>query len=40
MPEAEPAERVVDRRQPGAEAGALLDLGLELGKRKVRGRRD
>jgi hypothetical protein len=38
MPAAEPAERVVDRRDPGPHPAAALQLGLELGQREV-GRR-
>jgi hypothetical protein len=40
MPEAEPAERVVDRREPGDDAKAALQLRLQLGERDVRGRLD
>jgi hypothetical protein len=36
MPEADPAERVVDRREPGDEAKAALQLRLQLGERDVR----
>jgi hypothetical protein len=35
MPQAEPAERVVDRREPGPHPTAPLQLGLELGQRAV-----
>ena len=38
MPEADPAERVVDRREPGPHPAAPLQLGLELGQREI-GRR-
>ena len=38
MPQAEPAERVVDRREPGSHPAAALQLGLELDQRTV-GRR-
>ena len=38
MPEAEPAERVGDRREPGAHPAAPLQLGPELGQRQL-GRR-
>jgi hypothetical protein len=38
MPEAAPAERVVDGREPGAHPTAPLQLGLELGQCEV-GRR-
>jgi hypothetical protein len=31
MPQADPAERVVDRREPGDDAQAALKLRLELG---------
>ena len=40
MPQAEPAERVVDRREPGSHPTAPLQLGLELGQREVGRRRD
>jgi hypothetical protein len=40
MPQADPAERVVDRREPGADAGAALDLGSDLDQRQVGGRQD
>ena len=40
MPQAEPAERVVDRREPGPHPTAPLQLGLELGQREVGRRRD
>lgn len=40
MPEAHPAERVVDRREPGDDAQAALELGLQLGERDVRPRLD
>ena len=40
MPQADPAERVVDRREPGDDAEATLKLGLKLGERDVRGRLD
>ena len=40
MPEAEPVECVVDRREPGEDAGAARDLGLELGEGEIRGRLD
>jgi hypothetical protein len=40
MPQADPAERVVDRREPGLHAAAPLQLGLEFGQRDVRCRRD
>jgi hypothetical protein len=40
MPQADPAERVVDRREAGADADALVQRGLELGERAVRARRD
>jgi hypothetical protein len=38
MPQADPAERVVDRREPGPHATAPLQLTLEFGQRDV-GRR-
>jgi hypothetical protein len=38
MPEADPAERVVDRREPGPHPAAPLKIALELGEREV-GRR-
>ena len=40
MPQAAPAERVVDRRGPGDDAAAARELRLELGQREVGGRRD
>jgi hypothetical protein len=40
MPQADPAERVVDRREPGDDAEATLKRGLKLGERDVRGRLD
>jgi hypothetical protein len=40
MPEADPAERVVDRREPGPHPAAPLQLGLELGQREIGGRLD
>jgi hypothetical protein len=40
MPKADPAERVVDRREPGPDAGAALDLGAEFDQRHVGGRCD
>jgi hypothetical protein len=40
MPEADPAERVVDRRERAHEAEAALQLRLELGQRDVRRRLD
>ena len=36
MPEAEPAQCVVDRREPGEDAGAARDLGLDLGEGEIR----
>jgi hypothetical protein len=36
IPEADPAERVVECRQPGRDTDAALDLALELGERDVR----
>jgi hypothetical protein len=38
MPEADPAQRIVDRREPDLHPQAALQLGLELGQREV-GRR-
>ena len=38
VPEADPAERVVDRRERGDDTEAALELGLQLGERGV-GRR-
>jgi hypothetical protein len=40
MPEADPAERVVERRERGDDAQAALERRLQLGKRDVRGRLD
>ena len=40
MPQAAPAERVVDRREPGDEAAAAVQLRPQLGERDVRRRRD
>jgi hypothetical protein len=40
MPQADPAERVVDRREAGDDAEAALQLGLKLGERDVRDRLD
>jgi len=40
MPEADPAERVMDRRQRGHDTKAAVQLGLELGQRDVRRRLD
>jgi hypothetical protein len=40
MPEADPAERVMDRRQRDHDAQPVAQLGLDLGQRGVRGRRD
>jgi hypothetical protein len=40
MPQADPAERVVDHREPSDDAEAALQLGLQLGERDVRGRLD
>jgi hypothetical protein len=40
MPEAEPPEGVVDRRQRGDDAQAALELGLKLSERDVGRRRD
>jgi hypothetical protein len=40
MPQADPAERVVDRRQPGPHPAAPLQLDLELGQRQLRRRLD
>lgn len=40
MPEANPAERVVDRRATGDDAEAALQLRLELSERDVRARLD
>jgi hypothetical protein len=36
VPQPEPAERVVDRREPGGEAETALELGLEFGQRDTR----
>jgi hypothetical protein len=40
MPEADPAERVVDGRECGDDAQATLERRLQLGKRDIRGRLD
>jgi hypothetical protein len=40
MPQADPAERVVDRREPGDDTGPALELRLQLGERDVRARLD
>jgi len=40
MPEVEPVERVVDRREPGDDAQAPLELRPELGQREVRAELD
>jgi len=40
MPQAHPTERVVDRREPGADAEPALQLRLEFGERDVRARFD
>jgi hypothetical protein len=38
MPQPEPAQRIVDRREPGLHPAAALQLGLEVSQREV-GRR-
>jgi hypothetical protein len=40
MPEADPAERVVDGRERGDDAQATLERRLQFGKRDIRGRLD
>ena len=40
MPQADPAERVVDRREPRHDAAAALQLRLQFGERDVGGRVD
>jgi hypothetical protein len=40
MPGAEPAERVVDRREPGPQPATPLQRGLELGEGEVGHRLD
>jgi hypothetical protein len=40
MPQPDPAERVVDRREPGDDAQAALQRRLQLGQRDVRARLD
>src|ERR671919_3137174 len=40
VPEADPAERVVEGRERGHDAQAALQLGLEFGQRDVRRRLD
>ena len=40
MPQADPAERLVDRREPGDDPAAALELRLQLGERDLRGRLD
>jgi hypothetical protein len=40
MPQADPAERVVDGREPGPQPAALLQFGLELGQRDLWRRLD
>jgi len=40
MPQSDPAERVVDRREPRDDAAAALQLRLQFGKRDVGGRFD
>jgi hypothetical protein len=40
MPQADPAERLVDRREPGDDPAAALELRLQLGQREVGTRLD
>ena len=40
MPQTDPAERVVDRREPRDDAAAALQLRLQFGERDVGGRVD
>ena len=40
MSKADPAERVVDRREPDDDPEAALQFALKLGERDVRGRLD